>query len=161
MRTSAASALRLAGYHKALTEAGMEADESLIVQGDFSYRSGLLAAEELLRLDSLPTAIFASNDDMAAAVVAVCHRQGLNVPGDISVCGFDDTAMATTIWPELTTIRQPVADMAHKAVQLLVARVMGDGQLTDGDADRLQLDFELVRRASDGPPGTGDRPGRA
>src|SRR3546814_9343813 len=62
-----------------------------------------------------PTAIFASNDDMAAAAVAVAHRRGVDVPGDLSICGFDDTPFATTIWPALTTIHQPIADMSRAA----------------------------------------------
>ncbi|MFN3452769.1 MAG: substrate-binding domain-containing protein, partial [Sphingorhabdus sp.] len=80
---------------------------------------------------------------------AVAHRRGLDVPDDISVCGFDDTAMATTIWPELTTVRQPIAAMARRAVQLLADVVRGGS----GDAPvcHQQLDFEIVARASDGP----------
>jgi LacI family transcriptional regulator len=72
------------------------------------------AAQELLSLAERPTAIFASNDDMAAAAVA--HRRGLDVPGNLSSCGFEHTAIATAIWPELTTIRQPIAAMAKAAV---------------------------------------------
>ena len=77
----------------------------------------------------MPTAIFASNDDMAAATVAAAHRQGIDVPADLSVCGFDDTPLATTIWPELTTIRQPVAEMSDGAVSMLaeIIRAPRDG----------------------------------
>ncbi len=70
-----------------------------------------------------PTAIFASNDDMAAAVVSVAHRKGLDVPRDLSVVGFDDTMTATTVWPELTTIRQPIAAMADAALNLLLRKI--------------------------------------
>jgi ABC-type sugar transport system substrate-binding protein len=80
---------------------GVEPISDLIVQGDFSYRSGLAAADALLSRQPGPSAIFASNDDMAAAALAVAHRH-LDVPDDITVCGFDDTAIATTIWSELT-----------------------------------------------------------
>ena len=146
-----ASALRKAGFEAALQEAGIALDRTLIRPGDFSYRSGLAAAEELLASDNPPTAVFASNDDMAAAAVAVAHRHRLEVPEDISVCGYDDTAMATTIWPELTTVRQPVADMAKVATALLVEDVKGSSASSDGERHRM-LDYEIVRRNSDGSP---------
>jgi LacI family transcriptional regulator len=111
---------RLKGFEAALREAGYESDKKLIVQGYFSYRSGLEAAEILLSRKVRPTAIFASNDDMAAAVVSVAHRKGLEVPRDLSVAGFDDTPIAATLWPELTTIRQPIAQMAEIALDLII-----------------------------------------
>src|SRR3546814_761598 len=117
-----ASARRLEGYRAALEERGAKVDDALIAQGLFTYRSGLDAAEILLARDPPPTAIFASNDDMAAAAVAVAHRRGVDVPGDLSICGFDDTPFATTIWPALTTIHQPIADMSRAALDQLVAR---------------------------------------
>jgi LacI family transcriptional regulator len=147
-----ASALRRAGHEHALAEAGIVIDPALFAQGDFTYRSGLAAAEDLLSREPRPTAIFASNDDMAAAAIAVAHRLGFDVPRDVSVCGFDDTAMATTIWPELTTVRQPIAAMARHAVQLLVEAVRGDKTACEVAARHEQLDFLLVARASDGPP---------
>lgn len=147
-----ASALRYAGHESAIKEAGIASDPALFAAGDFTYRSGLDAAEKLLSRDPRPTAIFASNDDMAAAAVAVAHRFGLDVPGDISVCGFDDTAMATTIWPELTTIRQPIAAMARQAIRLLAGAVRA-GHVSDPiPIYHEQLDFVLVARGSDGPP---------
>jgi LacI family transcriptional regulator len=146
-----ASALRQAGFEAALDEAGIAVERELIRQGDFSYRSGLDAAEALFALEPRPTAIFASNDDMAAAAVATAHRHGLGVPADISICGYDDTAMATTIWPELTTIRQPVAEMARAATGMLVDQVRARSGEEAGPQHR-QLDYALIHRASDGPP---------
>jgi LacI family transcriptional regulator len=84
-----------------MTAAGLTIDRALIQQGYFTYRSGLEATEKLLTRKNPPTAIFASNDDMAAAAVSVAHRRGLDVPRDLSVVGFDDTPTATTVWPEL------------------------------------------------------------
>ena len=139
-----ASGLRREGYEVALGEAGILPDPALIMVGDFTYRSGLEAAQALLALAERPSAIFASNDDMAAAVVAITHRCGLDVPHDISVCGFDDTAMATTIWPELTTVRQPIADMARGAVGMLASALDG----TAPKAARRLVPFELVVRGS-------------
>ena len=147
----ASSGLRQQGYCAALEEAGIALDERLIATGNFTYRSGLEAAEHLLSLDEVPTAIFATNDDMAAATVAAAHRCGLDVPADLSVCGFDDTPLATTIWPQLTTIRQPVAAMSDEAVAMLVGMVRGSGE-EDGAVPHRMLDFELIRRQSDAPP---------
>jgi LacI family transcriptional regulator len=120
----------------------------------FTYRSGLDAAEHLLALEERPTAIFSSNDDMAAAAVAVAHRLGLDVPGDLTVTGFDDTALATTIWPELTTVRQPIAGMAREAVQSLVRRVRALREGEAAEPEQVRMDFELVRRQSDAAPRT-------
>lgn len=147
------SALRLAGYRRALTEAGIAACPQLVARGDFTYRSGLAAAAQLLASTPRPTAIFASNDDMAAAAIAAAHRAGLDVPREISVCGFDDTAMATTIWPELTTIRQPVADMARRAVRLLADAVRAGGAAA---TRHERLEYQLVPRTSDAAPPAGD-----
>jgi LacI family transcriptional regulator len=146
------STLRAAGYARALRETQLPADPALVVSGDFTYRSGMEAAEKLLSLADRPSAIFASNDDMAAAAVAVAHRHHLEVPTDLSVCGFDDTTMARSTWPELTTIRQPVAAMAGQAICLLVDQVR-DQQRDEASASReVRMDFELVSRASVAPP---------
>jgi LacI family transcriptional regulator len=118
-----ASADRFEGFKAALDEAGIALDETLVEQGYYTYRSGLDATEKLLSLRRLPTAIFASNDDMASAVVSVAHRQGLDVPGDLSVVGFDDTSAATMVWPELTTIHQPIASMADTAIDILLRTI--------------------------------------
>lgn len=147
-----ASALRQTGYARALRDAGLDVDDELIVQGDFTYRSGLDASERLLSQMPRPTAIFASNDDMAAAVIALAHRHRLDVPHDLTVCGFDDTAMARAVWPEITTIRQPVADMAHRAMLRLADRVRA-GASPDAPAPlHEELAFTLVERASDARP---------
>ena len=146
-----ASAQRYAGYAEAIEGAGLPLDPALVADGLFTYRSGLDAAEQLLTLGDPPTAIFASNDDMAAATVAVAHRHGIDVPGDLTVCGFDDTTLSTAIWPELTTIHQPIADMARAAVDLLVTAIRQSG--SSGKIERHQtLDFTLIRRQSDAAP---------
>jgi LacI family transcriptional regulator len=147
-----ASGQRLSGYLDAMKQAGLEVSDSLVMQGLFTYRSGYDAAVRLLDQPDAPTAIFASNDDMAAAVVAVAHRRHLDVPVDLSVCGFDDTAIASTIWPELTTIRQPIAEMARRAVDLLANELRG-GRSGKVKPTHLTLDYTLVRRQSDAAPG--------
>jgi LacI family transcriptional regulator len=118
-----ASAERLHGFETAMADAGQKIERALVVQGYFSYVSGLDAGERLLGRASRPTAIFASNDDMAAGAVSAAHKRGLDVPRDISIVGFDDTSILAAVWPPLTTIRQPVAQMAEIAVSLLAAEI--------------------------------------
>jgi LacI family transcriptional regulator len=146
-----ASPLRRVGFERALAEAGIALDPELVVAGDFSWRSGFTAAEALLSRTDAPTAIFAGNDDMAAGVIAAAHRLGRDVPRDLSVSGFDDSAIATSVWPELTTIRQPLGAMARRAIALL-------SQARTGQADTWKrrhecYAFELVERGSVGPRG--------
>lgn len=147
-----ASGERLAGYREALAARGVKVEDALIAQGLFTYRSGLDAAEELLDVKHPPSALFASNDDMAAASVAVAHRLGLDVPGDLTVVGFDDSALATTIWPELTTIHQPIADMSRAAVDLLAGMLRDKRSGVAKGARHLTLDYTLIRRQSDAAP---------
>ena len=149
--TQIASSERERGFKAALEAAGLDPEDAPIEQGDFTFRSGLAAAERLLDRSDPPTAIFASNDDMAAAAVSVAHRRGLAVPDDISIVGFDDTAPATTVWPELTTVRQPVSAMSEAALDLLLADLRSRRSGADtGQAERV-LDHELVIRESSGP----------
>ena len=144
----AASAERLAGFRAAVNEApGVTV---ALAQGDFSFSSGLSAAETLLDASPPPTAIFASNDDMAAAVVSVAHRRHLDVPQELTVVGFDDTSAAVTLWPPLTTVHQPVRKLAAEALGLLAA------EISKLEADRRPgrdhiLDHEIVERQSTAP----------
>lgn len=147
-----ASAERLSGYREAMAVKNIAISDDIVVQGLFTYRSGLDAAESLLALDNPPTAIFASNDDMAAATIAVAHRRGLDVPSDLSVVGFDDSTLATTIWPELTTIRQPIAEMSRAAVEMVSAMLRAKRSGEKEPPLRQMLDYSLVRRQSDAVP---------
>lgn len=144
----------LAGYLAAVEETGADRDEDLLVLGKSSYRYGLDAAEYLLGLAARPSAIFAGNDDMAAAAVAAAHCLGLDVPRDLTVVGFGDAPLATTIWPELTTIHEPSAEMARAAVQSLVHRVRALRRGCEHEPEHVCLPFELVRRQSDAAPRT-------
>jgi LacI family transcriptional regulator len=146
-----ASVQRQAGFGAALREAGLPVHSEWVKPGSFSYRSGLAAAEQILKSAHRPTAIFASNDDMAAAAIAVAHRLQLDVPKDLTVVGFDDTPLATTIWPELTTVRQPVASMARKAVELLLEEIRLR-RLGETLEPMLHfMNFTLVKRESSAP----------
>ncbi len=149
-----ASRDRHQGFCDALTEAGMDADRAPVEQGYFSYRSGLIAGERLLGRADRPTAIFASNDDMAAATISIAHRMGLNVPDDVSIVGFDDTALATSVWPELTTVKQPISSMAEAALELLIAdlRTHSPGAPRKF-TERVLSHAMMIRESSDSPPG--------
>ncbi|WP_109126971.1 LacI family DNA-binding transcriptional regulator [Dyella sp. C11] len=146
-----ASARRFEGYQAALKEAGIAPDAALVQQGYFTYRSGLDAVEKLLSLKQPPTAIFASNDDMASAAVSVAHRRGLEVPRDISIVGFDDTSAATTVWPEISTVRQPIASMADSAVDILQRTIRRKDTETKVVVDHV-VAHQLVQRDSVAPP---------
>ncbi len=143
---------RLAGFRAALAAAGIDVADELVVDGRFSYRSGLKAAEKLLSMTDRPTAIFACNDDMAAATVATAHRNRIDIPGELTVCGFDDTLLATTIWPEITTIHQPITTMSQTAIDLLEKRIRALRDGRDPEQDDVTLEFRFVRRGSDAPP---------
>ena len=143
---------RLRGFLDSLAQNDLETLPELVEQGYFSYHSGLLASERLLALPIRPTAIFASNDDMAAAAVATANRLGLRVPHDLSVVGFDDTLIASTIWPGLTTIHQPVEAMGRAAIKVVLEEMkrLRNGE-TGGPAQR-KLRYTLVERESTAPP---------
>jgi LacI family transcriptional regulator len=115
--------LRYQAYVDALATAGLPLRAERVAEGMFTYRSGLSAARQLLEQPTRPSAVFACNDDMAAAVVGVAHGMRLRVPQDLAICGFDDTPIASAVWPELTTIRQPIGEMASAAVELLIEEI--------------------------------------
>jgi LacI family transcriptional regulator len=152
-----ASGQRFRGYIEGMTEAGLSVGTDQVAQGYFTYRSGLEAAEKLLRAWK-PTAIFASNDDMAAATMAVAHRRGLDVPGDLAVAGFDDTPLATTVWPALTTVRQPIAEMAKEAVRLLIDEIRKRRSGETVPVRHKLLKFTLIDRESTAAPGNSGAP---
>lgn len=115
-----ASLLRRQGFYEAFEKHNLPRPrDEYVVQSDFLFKTGLKIAEELLNVDDLPTAIFACNDETAAAACSAAHKRGLRIPEDIAIVGFDDVYLATAIWPSLTTVRQPYLDMARRAISLL------------------------------------------
>ena len=140
-----AAALRYNGFLDALREAGIE-EEQWTSLGDFSFKSGVEAADELLRDGVKVTAVACANDDMAAGAMLALHRAGLDIPRAISVTGFDDTPMSEIVWPPLTTIRQPIKDFTERAVHLLA-----DKQ-ESGSVHYDTLPFALIVRESTAPP---------
>jgi LacI family transcriptional regulator len=146
-----ASAERYAGFKAALREAQIPLHTEWVKQGSFTYRSGLLPSEQLLSGAERPSAIFASNDDMAAAAVSVAHRLNLDVPTQLSIVGFDDTPLATSIWPALTTVLQPVAEMARLATELLLSEIQERREGRTLGAKQQIMKFELIMRDSTAP----------
>jgi LacI family transcriptional regulator len=134
---------RLFGYRRALDRAGIAFEPQLVTEGEFDFDSGVRAGRVLLALASPPTAIFAANDDMAAGVLAVAHDRGLDLPRELSVAGFDDTTLARSVWPPLTTIHQPMVDLAYTATDILIA---------GGPISHRRLPHTLIERASVAPP---------
>lgn len=139
-----ASALRYRGFRDAMADAHLTVHDYEVKQGDFSFRSGVKAAEALLSVEGeRPTAIFASNDDMAAGVVSAASKLGIEVPKSLSVCGFDDTPLAKILSPQLTTVQQPIFEMGYQAAKVLI-----DPEKKKADPATYQLDFKLIVRDS-------------
>lgn len=144
------------GFRSAMGEAGVPFDAVRLVEGDFSYRSGLDAGRQLLdpAAGVRPTAIFASNDDMAAAITAIALGQGLRIPAELSIAGFDDTPIASLMWPQLTTVHQPIAAMASMAVEImsdtLRLRRTAPAGVTPAVRHHI-VPFEVMKRGSTGP----------
>lgn len=134
---------RRAGFEDALAERGLRLPAEFVVAGSYTFESGIEAAGRLLALSNRPTAIFASNDAMAAGVVHAALERGLDVPRDLSVIGFDDTPIAAQIWPPLTTVRWPIVAMARAAALKLIGA---------GEAEPSLFPTSLVRRSSVAPP---------
>ena len=140
---------RRRGFEDALGKAGIKLPRSLITEGNYTFESGIAAANRLLDLSPRPTAIFASNDEMAAGVVHAARQRGISVPEDLSVIGFDDTAIAAHIWPPLTTVRWPIISMARSAAMKLVGDVVEPDNPPKEPSMFLST---LVHRASVAPP---------
>ncbi len=142
-----ATGLRLAGFQRACREHGVSIDEELVVSGYFDFESGRLAARHLFGLAEPPSAIIASNDDMAAGVLFEARKRNIDVPDNVSVVGFDDTHLAQRIWPPLTTVRQPIHQMVKAAVDRLIKTV--NGVSVDDGPTRFSCDV-VVRQSTQG-----------
>jgi LacI family transcriptional regulator len=133
---------RYNGYANALGGKGLRIDPTLVVQGDFSRQSGREQAAALFA--AKPTAIFASNDEMAVGVIEAANAAGIAVPRDISIAGFDDNAVARTVRPSLTSVRQPLEEMGHAACQILADRLRQASRANQ----HKQVPFQIVERDS-------------
>jgi LacI family transcriptional regulator len=146
--THSATARRWEGFQEAMAAAGLTISTRRVLQGDFKFRTGLAAAEAILDNGNPPTAIFASNDEMALAVLVVAMRHGIAVPTQLSIVGFDDAEFSRLAWPQLTTVRQPNVEMGAMAVDML----LGPGHTAnEGQPACIELPYTLIERSSVGP----------
>ena len=128
------------GVHKdEIKNNGIERNEQWIKQGNFSFKSGFDAGVEIFHSEKIPTAIFASNDSMAAGIMKSAQMKGLQVPNDLSLAGFDDSPIAHQIWPALTTVKQPVEKMAAHAAKILIAKFDGLAEQTKSKEFKSEL----------------------
>ncbi len=134
-----ASHLRFNGYHDAMKTHGIEVNDEWIKQGNFSFKSGFDAGVEIFKSKKIPTAIFASNDSMAAGIMKSAQMKGMQIPDDISLAGFDDSPIAHQIWPALTTVKQPVEKMAAHAANILIAKFDGLAEQTKSKEFKSEL----------------------
>ena len=137
---------RYLGFVAAMDEAGLPVREDWLVQGDYNMASGVVAAERLLALDALPSAVFAGNDDMAIGLIHRLRLAGIECPRDISVVGFDDIAIASYFAPPLTTMRQPRETIGQLATRALIDII--EGVIPEDEPVHIMLKAELVVRGS-------------
>lgn len=133
------------GYKKALSDAGIKYDATLVRYGDYSYRSAFNATSQMLvNKDNRPDAIFAISDIMAIGAINAIADNGLSVPKDIAVCGFDDISIAAMFNPPITTISQPTYEMGCVAMKLLLNQI----NQTTSDKECIIMEHNLIVRAT-------------
>ncbi|MXM62256.1 substrate-binding domain-containing protein [Streptomyces sp. HUCO-GS316] len=147
------SRARIDGYRAALETAGLPVDPVLVADGDFHHETGYRCGLELLRGPYRPTAVFAGNDLQALGLYEAARELGLRIPEDLSVVGFDDLPVARWVGPPLTTVRQPLTEMAEAAAKLVLDLGREDG--SDAEATSVELATSLVVRSSTGAPPVG------
>ena len=142
---------RAGGFLAVLQQRGIRVPPDYILEGAYTFDSGVVCAEALLARNPRPTAIFACNDEMAAGVFKAAYRLGLRIPEDLSVVGFDDSPLASRLWPSLTTVRLPIRDMGR----LAAAKLLPNGAGAAGDAAAAAASTvvpHLIVRDSSRPP---------
>jgi LacI family transcriptional regulator len=143
----------LRGFSAGLAEFGLKLDPGMVLEGSYTYESGVECATRLFARADRPTAIFVGNDEMAVGVYQAADSAGLKIPSDLSVVGFDDAPMASRIRPPLTTVLLPIRDMGRMAAEMLIANRRGTDSREVKTASFVPV---LVVRASTArPPGSG------
>jgi LacI family transcriptional regulator len=134
---------RLSGFRAGLVEAGLAPDRLLVIRDEISFGSGARGLARLTDARPAMTAIMCANDDVAAGAVFAAHERGIRVPHDLSIMGFDDTPLSSAVWPPLTTVRQPIQEMAERAADLVI----------NGDTgSAIVIPHRIIHRASTGTP---------
>ncbi|MYD42272.1 MAG: LacI family transcriptional regulator [Gammaproteobacteria bacterium] len=144
LRGHGSTVRRLQGYWDSVNELGFDIDPNLVVDGAFDFESGHAGAMALLNLQEPPTVIVASNDDMAHGAIVAARERNLSVPNDLSVVGFDDSPVAKQTFPSLTTMRQPIYEMAQALTNMLLDKLHG----LDIQEKVREYSCELIRRDS-------------
>ena len=141
---------RLAGYKDALTRHGIPISAELVIDGKFSFESGVDRTKELLARTERPSAIFACNDEIAAGALFAARMMGLDVPREVSIAGFEDNPFSRQTWPKLTTARQSTESIAQTAAQLLIDAIRPSESHGQGETKPQAVGFhpELVVRDS-------------
>jgi LacI family transcriptional regulator len=147
LRRRSGSEMRFTGYQQALQENGIEFDERLVADGQFTFESAEQGAHALLQQEDPPTAIFASSDYMAAGVLKAARTLEIAVPDELSICGFDDNPISRYLTPTLTTMSHPVRKLAEQAGELLIRQL----KKHDGAAPPTPAYSELIVRESTAP----------
>ncbi len=137
---------RYRGFELGLREYGIRLDPGLVLEGGYTFETGFECARRLFDMDHPPTAVFTGNDEMATGVYQAARQAGIRVPEDISIVGYDDTPIASRIWPRLTTVRLPIRRMGQAAGELLLA------DPTETTQRYVSFTPELVVRESTAPP---------
>jgi LacI family transcriptional regulator len=149
-RDTGASQERYAGYSQFFRDKGLAPPYPQFELDQTTSANALSAGEALVCRPDRPTAVFAATDFLALGLMAAASKHGLRIPDDLSLVGFDDSPGAGSVWPPLTTVHQPIEEIAETAVDLLVAGL--GGQLADKTKFARVLDFEVVIRGSTAPP---------
>lgn len=149
-RTFRSAHERLAGFRQGLSEFDVGLDPKLTVEGAYTFASGLESAEKLFHARNRPTAVFTGNDEMAVGAYQAACQAGLRVPEDVSIVGFDDTPMASRVWPPMTTVRLPIREMGRAAAGLLIEQAVGESP-----DEPISFTPEIVVRQSTAAPKTG------
>lgn len=143
-----ASNERWSGFTAAVRDSGIDSCRIAVEQGQCTYRSGVEAAKRLLDASHAPTAIFASSGDMAAGAAAAAYHRGLDVPRALTVVGFDDCHASGALWPEITTIRQPLTEMAAEAVRMLIHTIRSGSEERQEDCRKKLVGHRLQLTSS-------------
>jgi LacI family transcriptional regulator len=141
---------RFKGYEEALKHYGIAVEKALIVEGDYSFDDGFRGARKLFGLKHPPTAIFGSNDEIAAGVLAAAKSANMNVPYDLSIAGFEDSPFSRQCWPALTTAKQATEDIARRATERLIAELQRGGHAAESEHN-VGFSPQLVIRGSTAP----------
>ena len=142
------SRARVDGFRAAMDEAGVPIDAGLVSHGPFQVDEGIGVGRRLLARPDRPTAIITGNDLQALGVYQAAREVHLRIPDDLSVVGFDDLPLTRWVSPPLTTVRQPLVEMAEAAAELVLGLARGD----EPPRSRVELATELVVRESTAPP---------